>query len=211
MMYPVSGLLAGAVAKSAPPFFERPGSAEDVRWIGPLPRPLLVHTMSPAKNGDGTLHGLFGGGVMGTGQSHDFTLIFGRARAGDERARGDLIALVYDELRRVAGGPDATGTGRPYALAHRGGPRGRDPPAGRLGLRQGRGPSLPVRFGRSGHAGGPRRAREAEGRRPARRGPSPRPAGPRRGLLRGAGGWTSSPSTRPSTGWRSGTGASRRS
>ena len=32
------------------------------------------------------------------------TLILGRARAGDERARGELIALVYDELRRVASG-----------------------------------------------------------------------------------------------------------
>jgi RNA polymerase sigma factor (TIGR02999 family) len=30
------------------------------------------------------------------------TLILGRARAGDERARGELVALIYDELRRVA-------------------------------------------------------------------------------------------------------------
>ncbi|HMB07062.1 MAG TPA: ECF-type sigma factor [Isosphaeraceae bacterium] len=30
------------------------------------------------------------------------TLLLGRARAGDERARGELVALVYDELRRVA-------------------------------------------------------------------------------------------------------------
>ena len=30
------------------------------------------------------------------------TVILERARAGDERARGELIALVYDELRRVA-------------------------------------------------------------------------------------------------------------
>ena len=30
------------------------------------------------------------------------TLILGRARAGDEGARGELVALVYDELRRVA-------------------------------------------------------------------------------------------------------------
>ena len=41
---------------------------------------------------------------MGTGQPHEFTLILGQARAGDERARGELIALVYDELRRVASG-----------------------------------------------------------------------------------------------------------
>jgi RNA polymerase sigma factor (TIGR02999 family) len=32
----------------------------------------------------------------------DLTLILGRARAGDERARGELIALVYDQLRQVA-------------------------------------------------------------------------------------------------------------
>ena len=31
---------------------------------------------------------------MGTGQSHEFTLLFDRARAGDERARGEVIALV---------------------------------------------------------------------------------------------------------------------
>ena len=30
------------------------------------------------------------------------TMILGRARTGDERARGELIALIYDELRRVA-------------------------------------------------------------------------------------------------------------
>lgn len=41
---------------------------------------------------------------MRTGHPHDFTLIFGRARAGDERARGELIELVYDELRRIASG-----------------------------------------------------------------------------------------------------------
>jgi hypothetical protein len=41
---------------------------------------------------------------MGTGQPPEFTLICGRARAGDEGARGELIALVYDELRRVASG-----------------------------------------------------------------------------------------------------------
>jgi RNA polymerase sigma factor (TIGR02999 family) len=41
---------------------------------------------------------------MGTGQPHEFTLIFGRARAGDERARDELIALIYNELRRVASG-----------------------------------------------------------------------------------------------------------
>lgn len=39
---------------------------------------------------------------MGTEPRHDLTLILGRARAGDDRARDELIALVYDELRRVA-------------------------------------------------------------------------------------------------------------
>jgi RNA polymerase sigma factor (TIGR02999 family) len=59
---------------------------------------------------------------MGTGQPHEFTFILGRARAGDERARGELIALVYDELRRVASGlmrrerPDHTLS--PTAVVH---------------------------------------------------------------------------------------------
>jgi RNA polymerase sigma-70 factor, ECF subfamily len=35
---------------------------------------------------------------------HDLTRILGRARAGDERARTELIALVYDQLRQVAAG-----------------------------------------------------------------------------------------------------------
>src|SRR4051794_13324765 len=32
------------------------------------------------------------------------TAILERARAGDERARGEVVALAYDELRRVAAG-----------------------------------------------------------------------------------------------------------
>ena len=39
---------------------------------------------------------------MGSEPQQGLTLILGRARAGDERAKGELIALVYDELRRVA-------------------------------------------------------------------------------------------------------------
>jgi RNA polymerase sigma-70 factor (ECF subfamily) len=39
---------------------------------------------------------------MGVEPGRDLTLILGRARAGDERARGELIALVYDQLRQVA-------------------------------------------------------------------------------------------------------------
>jgi RNA polymerase sigma-70 factor, ECF subfamily len=39
---------------------------------------------------------------MGNETQQALTLILGRARAGDERARGELIVLVYEELRRVA-------------------------------------------------------------------------------------------------------------
>jgi len=41
---------------------------------------------------------------MGSGQLHESTTIFGRARAGDEEARCELISRIYDELRRVATG-----------------------------------------------------------------------------------------------------------
>src|SRR5437763_15995849 len=64
----------------------------------------------------------FDGGVMGAELRRDLTLILGRARAGDEQARGELLALVYDELRRVAGGlmrrerPDHTLS--PTAVVH---------------------------------------------------------------------------------------------
>ena len=39
---------------------------------------------------------------MGAEPRRDLTLILGRSRAGDERTRSDLIAMVYDELRQVA-------------------------------------------------------------------------------------------------------------
>jgi RNA polymerase sigma-70 factor (ECF subfamily) len=39
---------------------------------------------------------------MDTEPQRELTLILGRARDGDDRARGELVALVYDELRRVA-------------------------------------------------------------------------------------------------------------
>jgi RNA polymerase sigma factor (TIGR02999 family) len=39
---------------------------------------------------------------MGTKSQQGLTLILGRARDGDARARGELVTLVYDELRRVA-------------------------------------------------------------------------------------------------------------
>ena len=31
------------------------------------------------------------------------TMVLGRAQAGDERAREEVIALVYDDLRNIAG------------------------------------------------------------------------------------------------------------
>ncbi len=39
---------------------------------------------------------------MEAGLGHDWTHILGRVQAGDDRARGELLTLVYDELRRVA-------------------------------------------------------------------------------------------------------------
>ena len=39
---------------------------------------------------------------MDTEPPQGLTLILGRARAGDEGARSELLALIYDELRRVA-------------------------------------------------------------------------------------------------------------
>jgi len=39
---------------------------------------------------------------MQTEAQQGLTIILGRARAGDEGARSELLALIYDELRRVA-------------------------------------------------------------------------------------------------------------
>jgi RNA polymerase sigma-70 factor, ECF subfamily len=47
---------------------------------------------------------VFFGGNMRAEPQQGLTLVLGRARDGDERARGELVALVYDELRRVASG-----------------------------------------------------------------------------------------------------------
>jgi RNA polymerase sigma-70 factor, ECF subfamily len=59
---------------------------------------------------------------LATDNPRGFTLMLGRARAGDERARGDLIALVYDELRRVASrmmrGERSDHTLSPTAVVH---------------------------------------------------------------------------------------------
>jgi len=41
---------------------------------------------------------------MGTDSREDLTLILGRARAGDQRARDELIPLVYAQLRQIAAG-----------------------------------------------------------------------------------------------------------
>jgi hypothetical protein len=45
---------------------------------------------------------IFDGGVIGAEPRRGFTPLLGRARAGDERARGELLARVDDELRQVA-------------------------------------------------------------------------------------------------------------
>jgi RNA polymerase sigma-70 factor, ECF subfamily len=45
---------------------------------------------------------IFSGGTMESEPRQGLTLILERAQTGDERAREELIALVYDELRRVA-------------------------------------------------------------------------------------------------------------
>jgi RNA polymerase sigma-70 factor, ECF subfamily len=60
--------------------------------------------VSTAKNVGDILIDHLTGVVMATGQPHESTLIFGRAQAGDGRTRDELIARVYDELRRVACG-----------------------------------------------------------------------------------------------------------
>ena len=41
---------------------------------------------------------------MGAGPQQGLTLIVERARAGEARAQGELLVLMYDELRRVASG-----------------------------------------------------------------------------------------------------------
>jgi RNA polymerase sigma factor (TIGR02999 family) len=40
---------------------------------------------------------------METEPQQGLSLVLGRARGGDERARGELVTMVYDELRQVAG------------------------------------------------------------------------------------------------------------
>jgi len=40
--------------------------------------------------------------MMGAEPLRDLTLILGKARAGDHEARGELLTLVYEELRRVS-------------------------------------------------------------------------------------------------------------
>jgi RNA polymerase sigma factor (TIGR02999 family) len=40
--------------------------------------------------------------MMGAKPPRDLTLILGKARAGDDEARGELLTLIYEELRQVA-------------------------------------------------------------------------------------------------------------
>jgi RNA polymerase sigma-70 factor (ECF subfamily) len=47
---------------------------------------------------------VFFGDRMGAEPRLDLTLILGKARAGDGRARTELIAVIYEELRSVAAG-----------------------------------------------------------------------------------------------------------
>ena len=113
---------------------------------------------------------------MGVEPRRDLTLILGRARAGDERARGELIALVYDELRQVASRlmrrERQDHTLSPTAVVHEAVIR----LLGDAVFDKAPDRSFPVRVGRAGHAGGPHRPRAAEGRRPARRGLAARAA-----------------------------------
>jgi RNA polymerase sigma factor (TIGR02999 family) len=59
---------------------------------------------------------------MGAEPPQEVTRLLGRARDGDERARGELVSRVYEELRRVASGlmrrerPDHTLS--PTAVVH---------------------------------------------------------------------------------------------
>ena len=138
------------------------------------------------------------------------TLILGRARDGDERARGELLGRIYEELRRVAAGlmrrERADHTLSPTAVVHEAvirllGESVLDKAADRSYL----------------FASAARAMREVLIDHARRR------AADRRGGAGGAfrstrwwttsrgRGWISSPSTRRSTGWPSGTSGRRRS
>ena len=139
------------------------------------------------------------------------TMILGRARAGDERARGELIALIYDELRRVASRlmrrerPDHTLS--PTAVVHEAvirllGEGVFDRAADRSFLFAAA--ARAMREVLIDHARRRAAGRRGGGRRRRRR--STRWWTTSRGR-----GWTSSRSTRRSTGWPSWTGGRRRS
>ena len=138
------------------------------------------------------------------------TIILGRARAGDERARGELIALIYDELRRVASRlmrrERADHTLSPTAVVHEAvirllGEAVFDKAADRSFL----------------FASAARAMREVLIDHARRRAAGRRGGGRRRVPLDAVvdyfegRGWTSSRSTRPSTGWPSWTGGRPRS
>ena len=81
----------------APPDAPRPGAAFGVRPRGPRPpRENPRQTRPKPFNEFGT------GDRMEPQPRPDLTVILSRARAGDGRARDELLAVVYDELRRVA-------------------------------------------------------------------------------------------------------------
>jgi RNA polymerase sigma-70 factor (ECF subfamily) len=65
---------------------------------------LLALPQVYAKNAGETLHPFSAEAGVADESDPDLTLILGRARSGDEAARSELLALVYQELRRVAAG-----------------------------------------------------------------------------------------------------------
>jgi RNA polymerase sigma factor (TIGR02999 family) len=65
---------------------------------------------------------IFLGAKMGSEAEKGVTVVLGRARNGEQGARDELIALIYDELRRVASGmmrrERASHTLSPTAVVH---------------------------------------------------------------------------------------------
>src|SRR4051794_22060157 len=86
------------------PLNPRRGRVADERSdsrVGPSGHPVLVSPIGPAENAGGCLN-RFPEGAMDAEPQGGLSLILERVRAGDELARGELVTLVYDELRRVA-------------------------------------------------------------------------------------------------------------
>ena len=140
--------------------------------------------INTAHNGSETLH-RFSGGGMGAKLWRDWKLIPGWGRVRSDRTEDDLLAQVYDEAAPGGDPSDDAGAFGPYPHADGGGPRGRDPAVAQPGFR-GRGPPLPARVGRPGHARGPHRPRPATGRQPSRSRIAPRVARLGGGIFRDA-------------------------